>query len=285
MGIMRFKNPAKVVSLIKKYKKNILVKCLSTSIYRSVEIQYALAEIVPGKENLQIYACSEISWCRGWIHEKLVGSINKHPYYSEAKNFSDHNVTVLLVHALYKSVLDISLQFMNKYEKEARWAQTKIISLQDIVSNFNMENYYLIIGSKNWKSNLPLLSMYMLVARAFNFVSGGTNIHANTLDFWLDALAKYQKRYRGEGDVKSFLDTINKGYLSTLMKYYKYITPKELYRGIRPNQVYEVHSIGIGDFSSMLQDFQEEGFEKIMNKDSYFSLFSREYHGEMAKKL
>ena len=102
----------------------------------------------------------QTSQCRGWLYESLVAAYKGKKYNKVSMSLlSKMPCAAFMVYTDCDKFINKSLPVINEFERKAGWVLSKAYKL-------NIQDQLLLIGSKKWLRNLPLISAYLIIGRA-----------------------------------------------------------------------------------------------------------------------
>lgn len=265
---MKFTSPSRLLSLLNKrsiefwyaYGEDANKKRLANGTYGGAQQkpEYAWVNLIEKEDKIQVNLLMPIAWCRGWCYEALFASLKrsrgiKTAYYEEV-NIHNDPLTILCMRGSNQGGLEQGIKFLNELEIKAGWSKTVLYK------HPTLGGIHLIIGSKRWKYNIPLLSAFLLIPRITSLVSAHVG---ESLEDYTKRLEQGHNLNWGYGsDTYALLKAMKDDLLLKMMKHHRSISGKPRYTHLHTQKTACVHGTGIGDLSDrahiLLSELRED---------------------------
>jgi hypothetical protein len=248
--------------------------------------EYSWARIGMVKNIPTVEVLGNLSICRGWMYETYFQSRKGIDYGRfQSGNVCKEPITCILARSNHTQCVQDGVDFLNLLEEQVGWTETRLFKVPK-------GNLSILLGSKMWMYNIPLLSAFMLIPRIFSSKPIKDNV---TLQQYLDELnvnKEITDEFNGHfSDGASFKMCIENDTLLTLMRRVRHITGKDAYSNNKIG-VSAVHSTGIGDFISAIRSVRRDKFFRedidrcdIFGSSSYTITVHRNLIKRTAQKL
>lgn len=201
------------------------------------------------------------STCRGWIQEAWAHAKNQTRWTNIPTDnefdcgFINKGPTVFMIYCRgpYQQKLQRAVELMNYMEAKVKWYRSKLINISGNYPshirtkgngslNRNIGSTYLLIGSRNWKYNFVLISVYLLLVKGMiNHIGPGKNVD--------EAINNIKNTPYSEGMSRIFYHDL----LYVLMKNFKYIVGDYNETILKNIADSTIHSIGFGEYSNYIE--------------------------------
>ena len=250
---MKFTSPSRLLNLLK--RSTVEVWWAFDDMNKKYEVtpythaypkpDYAWVNLIEKEDKIRINILHTLATCRGWCYEALIGSLERSRGINSGhyKDVNIHNepLTVLCVRCNNDEGIKKGIEFLNELEMKTGWSKTVLYK------HPTLKDIYLIIGSKRWKYNIPLISAFLLIPRV---ASTEPAKEEESLEDYTKRMGQGRNAYWGYGsDSNAFFRAMEEDVLLKMMKHYRFISGKSRYTHLRAQGVACMHDTGIGDLS------------------------------------